>query len=784
MTGPGTSAGVDSNHLVPLRSALASGHPCSLGKGEVTVAESVSSKANKSVKFRDCGATDSSGEGLQTRGGAGCRGGGARNPSKRKVLETEGQLKLSAYLNSGLLTIHIIQGRQFKSGWKPLCDSYVKVSIVPEDLDRKMRFKTRIISDSNSPLFDEKFSLELNHNDENKRLLVSVWHKDQTSGLSEFLGCTSYGVRNIMRNTKEVNGWYYLLTEEVGRKKHLIASMRPQPSLKMRGHNIPAINKDVVGLQSVMIQMARGKHGFGFSVVEEFPVRVGRVDLASPAEKAGLKVGDFIVKVNNQNVSRSTVASVAKLVKKSGASLLLQLQRPRQVQTDALEQTPWKKTDSIYESITEEAVGQQDPHVCPEGICDYCEEEEELSADYDMTAPYAPFPVGQIPTSTPLPNLMKMDCKTADEQKKHEAIHRLLSLELDFIDFMHAGIQRYSRPLRHCVLSGTQHSAVFQNVEKVQMLCQAHETYALGLREANRVLSELQHNHDFVRFVKEPALEPGQPSISAFIFRPLQHIRELFVVLQDIFLHTPPQSPDHATLKQVIQVMNNCVTNIASMSNARVQSLTSLSSHTKSSSSSGCSGRGGLASSSSDSSSKGSINCGSRHSQENLPLVPSSSLQTLRSFDREVKELEDRLVFPQKCLVFQLSQEDRHIIFQGDVFHWSSGQWAKVMMVLFSDILMLLKPEKGGQLHVVSEPILLRNICSIETSRKHSTEILLQHYTSPSNTIPASQKIIFRAATLEDKAAWKSLLEQKVLRARGGHIENVGTSETFRSGII
>ncbi|PVD21898.1 hypothetical protein C0Q70_17701 [Pomacea canaliculata] len=208
-----------------------------------------------------------------------------------------------------------------------------------------------------------------------------------------------------------------------------------------------------------------------------------------------------------------------------------------------------------------------------------------------------------------------------------------------------------------------------------------------------------------------------------------EHIRELFVVLQDIFLHTPPQSPDHATLKQVIQVMNNCVTN-TSMSNARVQSLTSLSSHTKSSSSSGCSGRGGLASSS-DSSSKG-VSAKPRRSTHHLP--------------------------------------GRY------VFHWSSGQWAKVMM--------LLKPEKGGQLHVVSEPILLRNICSIETSRKHSTEILLYHYTSPSNTIPASQKIIFRAATLEDKATWKSLLEQKVLRARGGHIENVGTSETFRSGII
>ena len=53
------------------------------------------------------------------------------------------------------------------------------------------------------------------------------------------------------------------------------------------------------------------------------------------------------------------------------------------------------------------------------------------------------------------------------EQKKQEAVHRLLSLELDYIDFMHAGMQRYSRPLRHCILSAQQHKALFQNIEKV-----------------------------------------------------------------------------------------------------------------------------------------------------------------------------------------------------------------------------------------------------------------------------------------------------------------------------
>ena len=57
------------------------------------------------------------------------------------------------------------------------------------------------------------------------------------------------------------------------------------------------------------------------------------------------------------------------------------------------------------------------------------------------------------------------------EQKKLEAIHRLMSLELDFIDFMQLGIQRYSRPLRHCIFNVVQHNTVFQNVEKVSGSC-------------------------------------------------------------------------------------------------------------------------------------------------------------------------------------------------------------------------------------------------------------------------------------------------------------------------
>nr|KAG5693409.1 hypothetical protein BaRGS_009882 [Batillaria attramentaria] len=687
------------------------------------------------------------------------------------------------------------------------------MSVIPEDRSRKMRLRTKVIADSNNPVYDEKFSLELSPNDDNKRVLISVWHKDQNSGLSEFLGCMSFGVKSIAQSTKEVNGWYYLLTEDVGKRKHLVASAKPRSSLKMRGHNnIPVINKDVIGLEPVTVSMARGKNGFGFSVVEEFPVKVGRVDLASPAESAGLKQGDYIIKVNNQNVSRSTVVSVAKLVKKSGPSLLLHVQRPRQPaqEEEPATNTAYRRSEPIYESIVEEPA-----HA--ESVADRFThyQEHEISVDHDVTAPYAPFPT--VPTFNV-------------EQKKQEAIHRLLSLELDFIDFMHAGIQRYSRPLRHCILSVAQHKTVFQNVEKlvtiseyhvkqmqenspsmcseseddsqssddklftssvaliyhskVHMFCQAHETYALGLSEANRVLSELRQNEDFVRFVKEPALEAGQPSISAFIFRPLQHIKELYLVLQDIYMFTPPTSPDHSTLRQVTQVLNESICSISNMSNARVQSLTSLTSHTKTSSTHGSSsGKGSSASSSASSATSTSSRdscCSSHRSNKGMPTLPqSASMQSIHTVDREVMKLQDRLVFSENVPVFQLCQEDRHIIYQGEVFHWYGRQWAKTTLVLLSDLLLVLQADMDGSLHVLTNPLLLHDICGLEMDRKHGTEFVLHMCpTSPCTGIPASQKLVFRTPAIEDKFMWKRLLSQQVSGIRSEHtFENIYSSE-------
>ena len=52
------------------------------------------------------------------------------------------------------------------------------------------------------------------------------------------------------------------------------------------------------------------------------------------------------------------------------------------------------------------------------------------------------------------------------------ALQSLLECEQDFVDAMHRGIQMFSRPLRHHILTSQQHSNIFQNIEKVDILFQ------------------------------------------------------------------------------------------------------------------------------------------------------------------------------------------------------------------------------------------------------------------------------------------------------------------------
>lgn len=809
-----------------------------------------------------------------------------------KVLQNQGQLKISAYMNFGLLTVHVVQARHLSSKQNPLCDSFVKMSLIPDD-SKKCRCKTDVRGETNNPLYDEKFSFELLEEDYNKRLFVSVWNKDQTTSMCEFLGSMSFGIRHLLNPKKDVTGWYYMLTEEIGRKKHLQVSSKPRTHLQVKHQNIPSVNQDVWGMESLTITLEKGKHGYGFSVVEQSPVKIGRVDGASPAETAGLHPGDCIVKVNGQNVSRSQAASVAKLVKNGGQHLILEIQRLKQVSSETLDKTEFKQPSmnpydylpmrevqnhqnyrevqkyqnyrevQNYQNINCNAQTYQNfnqmhmrklpdcqnrvpdyqnrvpeyqnfrvpdyqnirvpnyesvdyiamrsirdrHHGCDDNYSDDDCKENEFSVDEGIYS----LPSNLI-TSTPLPLLCHgYQNVQSTEKRRQEAIHRLLTVEMDFIDLMHAGIQRYSRPLLHCILSQLQHSTLFQNVEKlvtiseyhvkqmqdnmnssdtdtstsvssdnghqfvqhlcmiyqskVNMICQAYDLYARGLAGANLVLSEVRKSPEFVKFIKEPQLQKNQPSISAFIYRPVRHINELYQTLKEIFLNTDNQSRDFQGLKQVVEGLQECVNCISNYS--CVDRVHSLSSMTSSSSSEGHKSRSSSSDGSSSNPSKMPVSC------------------SLRSMDSEVMKIQDKLVFPPNVPVFQLCKEERHLIYAGDLFKCEGNQWLKLHVMLFSDLLVETEQDRDGHLKVIHEPLNLRDLNGIEAQRGHGTEFVL-HFILRDFTSSQMKhaKLLFRAPNMEQKFTWKSLLEQKVTSA-GGSLQHFSSmSDCSETGVL
>ncbi|KAJ7420427.1 regulator of G-protein signaling 3 [Pitangus sulphuratus] len=150
--------------------------------------------------------------------------GGRRRISHARV-KGKGQLKLSIEVRGRTLVLHVMEAKGLMGSECRACDSYVKMSIVP-DADWKCRQKTKTVPDSKNPVFQEHFVFPVQEEDEQKRLLVTVWNRESNSRQSELIGCMSFGVKSLLSLDKEISGWYYLLGEDLGRTKHLKVAMR------------------------------------------------------------------------------------------------------------------------------------------------------------------------------------------------------------------------------------------------------------------------------------------------------------------------------------------------------------------------------------------------------------------------------------------------------------------------------------------------------------------------------------------------------------------------------
>ncbi|XP_029372298.1 regulator of G-protein signaling 3-like [Echeneis naucrates] len=124
------------------------------------------------------------------------------------------------HASSFLLSTYVLEARGMLEECQGPCDSYVKVGMFP-DTDPAGRQKTEMVAQCRNPVFLQNFHFVVREGDLHKRLLFTVWNCDSTKRMRGLLGCMSFGVRSLLDSDKEVHGWYYLLGEELGRKKHL-----------------------------------------------------------------------------------------------------------------------------------------------------------------------------------------------------------------------------------------------------------------------------------------------------------------------------------------------------------------------------------------------------------------------------------------------------------------------------------------------------------------------------------------------------------------------------------
>ncbi|KAA0194241.1 hypothetical protein HAZT_HAZT010867, partial [Hyalella azteca] len=71
------------------------------------------------------------------------------------------------------------------------------------------------------------------------------------------------------------------------------------------------------------VEITKGKNGFGFTISGQAPCMLSYIVPGSSAERSGLRLGDYLIAVNGQNVSKSTHDDVVRII---GMSKLLKLQ--------------------------------------------------------------------------------------------------------------------------------------------------------------------------------------------------------------------------------------------------------------------------------------------------------------------------------------------------------------------------------------------------------------------------------------------------------------------------
>ncbi|XP_048482039.1 uncharacterized protein LOC105393719 isoform X2 [Plutella xylostella] len=498
-------------------------------------------------------------------------------------------------------------------------------------------------------------------------------------------------------------------------------------------------------------KLARGSAGgFGFTVIWTKPPRVERLAPGGAAERAGLKIGDYIVFVNNKNVVLFEQEEIRNLIKSAGPVLNLETFRRVPYNGTGPRPLPAPLAAPSLPPCSPPAAPRSPrappSPAAPARPATACSSTSQSLDRRKLHLPQVTFSKETLPLAPGL---------TTDARRR--ALMAVVAREQHYATTLQFGMIRFVSPLaeRADLISLNDHQLLFQNIEEILRLTEdileavvqeesefhtstvvavylqktplflsLYKKYCLGLKRADCVLVKKSKDPSgaFSRFCTSPPIPRRRPDITSLVHKPLEQFRELLRLMRAA-VAAAGAGPYDALEKKQLQLI------VEQLQHA-YQDVTAGS------------GLMGLAG-------------------DGKPLL-------------SVADLESRLVFT-RCKPFVLSIPGRQWIFGGELSKVEGRAIRPYWALLFTDLLLFATVSRDRVLFVTEEPVALGSVSDAQFNvRKKAIEfrLILGRPGGDSPLVSCSPRtpfrtrtIVLRAPSIDLKAVWQSLLQRQIYRA-------------------
>ncbi|CAF1231960.1 unnamed protein product [Adineta ricciae] len=646
------------------------------------------------------------------------------------------------------LILHVLRARQLTN----LSDSAKMNTFVKVTYPQHYEQCSKIIQGTTSPVYDEKFEIpfnKVNLSNSSKRLTISVYYQSISNKKSDLIGCMSFNMKTLLKTTScNKNSmkfkWYCLLPESIGRHKRVALNV-DNSSSQMRKTN-RVLSKKSENSNGLVINVdIYDRDEIRFS--SGFPCTISEVKSAIGPSCTRPMSGDVLLQVNDINVSRTQAKAVKKLIRNLPLPITLQLYR-RSIESNAV------KIDKIVMN----SIDQHEP------LNRNLFSPTLHSMDYQQSLLMSPInrktselqsdgsESGVGSESNPYSDGDQENRFQFISESYERDVTHLIDIEKDFINQIELGVQLYSRPLKHYLISSNEHAKLFQNIEKIlaisryqlsrlqtlsertivgsigkifhekiQLICEAFTRYISGYADACSQLKQLRKCASFQRFIQG---NHSTLTIEQFLQIPLNHIDNLANQL-DVLCCSCENANDANYLLHVLKELRQCSLHVSSSS----------------------------------SSSSSSTSTSHNHCTTTMSLNSASGTSSLmnNTEDSDIIELQNRLQFTKSIQPVVLTGRNRHIIFSGVLLLQNENKnYIETWAVLLNDMLLLTQRNTTDtRLTLVCNAIYLNDIVDFRSSDERQDALI---FLSDKPTMP--YKIRYPSKCLQ--YAWQTILEQRL----------------------